>query len=92
MKNHQKSHASYVLNARVQWLVDTHLKPIYAGIPALGPGADDPLKTHAYYALAGAGSLLFAVAPECRRLTGLDPSGREAVETHADFVARLLVP
>ena len=23
--------------------------------------------------LAGAGSVIFAVAPECRRLTGLDP-------------------
>jgi hypothetical protein len=42
--------------------------------------------------MAGAGSLIFAVAPECRRLTGLDPETPEAVEAHADFVARLLVP
>jgi hypothetical protein len=42
--------------------------------------------------LAGAGSLIFAVAPECRRLTGLDPLRDAAVEAHAEFVARLLVP
>jgi hypothetical protein len=36
--------------------------------------------------------VLFAVAPECRRLTGLDPSSPDAIETHADFVARWLVP
>jgi hypothetical protein len=35
---------------------------------------------------------MFAVAPECRRLTGFDPERREAIEAHADFVARLLVP
>jgi hypothetical protein len=42
--------------------------------------------------MAGAASLIFAVAPECRRLTGLDPETEAAIESHADFVARLLVP
>jgi hypothetical protein len=42
--------------------------------------------------MAGAASLIFAVAPECRRLTGLDPETEQAIEAHADFVARLLVP
>ena len=55
-------------------------------------GIDETVLPHAFYALAGAASLIFAVAPECRRLTGLDPETHEAVETHADFVARLLVP
>ena len=41
--------------------------------------------------MAGAGSLMFAVAPECRRLTGLDPESEEVIEAHAEFVARLLV-
>jgi AcrR family transcriptional regulator len=81
---------------RMRWLVDTYLKRGYerflrpGGIPVTG--ADESLLPHAYYVMAGAGSLIFAVAPECRRLTGLDPESREAVETHADFVARLLVP
>jgi len=81
---------------RMQWLVDTHLKPLYEGFlqfgESFGPGTDESLFPHAYYVLAGAGSLIFAAAPECRRLTGLSPQTTRAVETHADFVARLLVP
>jgi AcrR family transcriptional regulator len=80
---------------RMRWLVDTHLKPFYARF--LGQGRrladfDEASLPHAYYVLAGAGSLIFAVAPECRRLTGLDPLGDAAVEAHAEFVARRLVP
>ncbi len=81
---------------RMRWLVDTHLKPAYERFvrpQRVGKGAiDDAQLPHAYYAMAGAGSLIFAVAPECRRLTGLDPRRADAIEAHADFVARLLVP
>jgi AcrR family transcriptional regulator len=81
---------------RMQWLVDTHLQPLYEGFvnfgASLGDGLAPPLLPHAYYVLAGAASLIFAVAPECRRLTGLDPETKQAVDTHADFVARMLVP
>jgi hypothetical protein len=80
---------------RMQWLVDNHLKPLYAGFERLlaehVPGASDKVP-HAFYALAGASSLMFAVAPECRRLTGLDPARRKAIETHAEFVSRIFVP
>ena len=81
---------------RMRWLVDTHLKPAYERF--LRPGGvrvgafDEASLPHAYYVMAGAGSLIFAVAPECRRLTGLDPAAPETVEAHAEFVARLLVP
>jgi TetR/AcrR family transcriptional regulator len=81
---------------RMRWLVDTHLKPAYERF--MQPrgvrlsGFDDRNLPHAYYVMAGAGSLIFAVAPECRRLTGLDPESEEVVEAHAEFVARLLVP
>jgi AcrR family transcriptional regulator len=84
-----------VADERMTWLVDTHLRPRFDAI-ARGlmdfAGIDETLLPHAFYALAGAASLIFAVAPECRRLTGLDPRTENAVETHADFVARLLVP
>lgn len=84
---------------RMAWLVDNHLGPMYAAFrelgPALGP-ADAPLEEsdlpHAFYAMAGAGSILFAVVPECRRLTGLDPRAASVVERHADLVAAMLVP
>jgi len=81
---------------RMQWLVDTHLKPLYEGFirfgESFGPGTDPSLLPHAYYVLAGAASLIFAAAPECRRLTGLSPQTAQAIEAHAEFVARLLVP
>jgi AcrR family transcriptional regulator len=78
---------------RMKWLVDTHLKPPYELFTALGGARiDESLLPHAYYVMAGAGALIFAVAPECRRLTGLDPETPSAIEVHAEFVARLLVP
>jgi len=78
---------------RMCWLVDTHLKALYDGFRDFGgSGLDPTLVPHAYYVLAGAASLIFAVAPECRRLTGLDPASEAVVERHAEFVARLLVP
>lgn len=83
-------------DARLRWLVDTHLKPIYSGLVVLvdryNPGFDRKLVPHLYYIVAGAGSMIFAVQPECKRLTGLDPSGPSAVEAHADLLARLLIP
>ena len=83
-------------DARMKWLVDTHLRPALERFVQPGDerliGRDEALLPHVYYVMAGAGSLIFAVAPECRRLTGLDPQTDEAIETHADFVARLLVP
>jgi TetR/AcrR family transcriptional regulator len=83
-------------DARMRWLVDTHLRPRFdlmkRGGVAGALGLNESLVPHAFYSLAGASSLLFAVAPECRRLTGLDPETDEAIEAHAEFVARLLVP
>ncbi len=84
-----------VADERMEWLVDTHIRPRFESISrGLLDVAqiDEALVPHAFYALAGAASLMFAVAPECRRLTGLDPRSAQAIETHADYVARLLVP
>lgn len=84
-----------VADERMKWLVDSHLRQRFE---AVSQGLmevleiDESLVPHAFYALAGAASLMFAVAPECRRLTGLAPRTAQAVETHADFVAGLLVP
>jgi AcrR family transcriptional regulator len=81
---------------RMKWLVDTHLKPRYEQLMrpdgARSGAFDEALLPHVYYVMAGAGSLIFALAPECRRLTGLDPDSERVVAAHAEFVARLLVP
>ncbi len=81
---------------RMRWLVETCLEPRFSEITAEGGigsvASNRALAPHAYYALLGAGSLIFAVAPECRVLTGADPTASAAVERHADFMAQLFVP
>lgn len=84
-----------VADERMKWLVDVHLRPRFEAISRALldiAGIDEALVPHAFYALAGAASLVFAVAPECHRLTGLDPLTEESIDRHADFVARLLLP
>jgi len=84
-----------VADKRMNWLVDTHIKPRFDAIARKLceiVGVDEQLIPHAFYALAGASSLIFAVAPECRRLTGLNPRTAGAIETHAQFIANLMVP
>ena len=83
-------------DARQRWLVDTHIKPGVETMQRLGIlraiGADDDQLPHALFAMLGAGSLIFAVPENCRRLTGVDPRKSEAIEAHADFVANLILP
>ena len=81
---------------RTQWLVDKHLVPRFHFMKTQGvvgvTGMDEALAPHAFYALAGAGSFVFAVAPAFQRLSGLDPKNPDVIEAHADFVARLMIP
>ena len=80
-------------SGRLSWLVEEHLADLYKRMARMQPLREQAeILPHAYYALAGAASLIFSLAPECRQLTGLDPSTREAIETHADFVANLFIP
>lgn len=81
---------------RMDWLVERHVRPLYdattaqlAALVEAGHLPDiDP--AHLYYILTGAGPTMFVLAPECRRLSGLDPSSDEVIEAHADAVCRLL--
>jgi AcrR family transcriptional regulator len=81
---------------RMDWLVDRHVRPIYELTTALfarlveqGHVPDIPAP-HLYYILIGAGPTMFVLAPECRRLAGIDPQGPDVVEAHADAVTRLI--
>lgn len=81
---------------RIDWLVDTHVRPLYdstthlfARLSAAGAMPDVP-PPFLYYILTGAGPTIFVLAPECRRLAGFDPLDPEAVATHADAVVDLL--
>src|SRR5918995_2981372 len=72
---------------RMDYLVDRHVRPIYEGtiemfehlaargaVPAIPPA-------HLYYILTGAGPTMFVLAPECRRLSSLDPSADAVIDT-----------
>ena len=81
---------------RMDYVVDRHVRPIYerttalfASLATAGAIPDIP-PAHLYYILTGAGPTMFVLAPECRRLSGLDPRADDVVEAHADAVCRLL--
>lgn len=83
---------------RMRWLVDRHVKPLFAVIEALvgrassrGMLPPDLTPLHFFYVFAGATGLLFHQAEECKRLTGRDPFEPEIVEQHARVVSRLLL-
>ena len=81
---------------RMDYLVDQHVRPIYErtieifeSLSRLGAVPNVPAP-HLYYILTGAGPTMFVLAPECRRLSSLDPSADDVIEAHADAVCRLL--
>ena len=81
---------------RMDWLVERHIRPLYeqtaqrlSRLVEQGLLPDIPL-AHLYYIITGAGPTMFVLGPECRRLTGVDPTDPGVVEAHADAVCRLL--
>jgi AcrR family transcriptional regulator len=82
---------------RLDWLVDTHVRPLYENATALferlaAAGRIAPIApAHLYYLLVGAGATVFVMAPECQRLSGVDPFEPEFVSAHADLVVDLMV-
>ncbi len=85
-------------SARMRWLVDRHVRPLFeTTLTALRSGQEigalpariDPL--HFHYILIGAVALVFHQAPECRRLTGREPSDDAFIEAHADAVTHLFL-
>jgi TetR/AcrR family transcriptional regulator len=84
-----------VADDRMRWLVERHLRPVYRDfeplVDAVFP-SDRSGAAHLYYAIAGASSLVFAVAPECMELSGMNPLTDEQIELHADLVVRLFLP
>lgn len=81
---------------RMEYLVEQHVRPFYEQATSMldrlaQVGAVPPLApVHLYYILTGAGPTMFVLAPECRRLTGIDPFADDVVEAHADAVCALL--
>ena len=84
--------------ARMRWIVDRHVKTIYDGmirllsepdVRARVPAHIDPV--HYHYIFLGAVGAFFTQAPECRRVSGLDPYDSERVAAHADAIVHLFL-
>jgi TetR/AcrR family transcriptional regulator len=81
---------------RMDWLVEHHIRAWFESTTALFEGLVQrglvPAipAAHLYYILTGAGPTMFVLGPECRRLTGIDPTAPEVIEAHADAVCLLL--
>lgn len=84
--------------ARMRWLTDRHVKPIYRAVEVLlergrahGTLRVDAAPVHFFYVLAGAAGVIFHQSEECKRLSGIDPFDAAVVEEHARVVERLLL-
>jgi TetR/AcrR family transcriptional regulator len=81
---------------RMDWLVERFIRRLYdatterfSRLVEQGHLPDIQV-AHLYYLITGAGPTLFVLGPECRRLTGIDPTDPEVIEAHADAVCRFL--
>jgi AcrR family transcriptional regulator len=87
---------SKVDGPRMDWMVEQHVRPLYETTVSLLQRLVDQghiptiPAAHLYYIITGAGPTMFVLAPEARRLTGLDVSDDAVIEAHADAVCQLL--
>jgi len=87
-----------VRSERLEWLVDTHVRPSVAYVRDL---IDDLERAgrrvavrpdHLFYMLIGAVATPYAVAPEFELIMGKSPFSKEMVDAHAEAVLRLFFP
>jgi AcrR family transcriptional regulator len=84
--------------SRMRWLADHYVKPLNSAVRVLieraaGSGVLPPVAPAILHYLAlGAAGLVYSQAPECRYVTGVDPTGAGFAEAHADALVRLLLP
>ena len=81
---------------RMRWLADRFVRPMSEAIGshlarAQANGLVAPISPVSLrYIVLGAAGLVFSQAPECRYITGVDPTEPEFAERHADGLVRLL--
>jgi len=81
---------------RMRWLADRFVRPMGEVIGAhleraQAQGLVPPIPPlNLRYIVLGAAGLIFSQAPECKYLTGVDPTDPEFAERHADAVLQLL--
>ncbi len=91
-------HEATAQSARLRWMVERHVRPLYDTVRALwrrlrAAGVAAPIDEAVFhYVLVGAASLPYVNAPEARLLTGGEPTGRSFVEQHADGLVATFLP
>jgi TetR/AcrR family transcriptional regulator len=76
---------------RLHWIVNRHLKPIFAlGERYIRDALPLVEMVHFQYALIGAMSHFFAVAPEVRLVAGADAFAPDTIEQHATIIDWLI--
>jgi TetR/AcrR family transcriptional regulator len=91
-------HEGTAASARLSWMTETHVKPVFDSIrPAWqmlrDAGVVPPIDSDIlYYVLVGAASLPYVNASEVRLLTGQDPSDPQWISAHADALVAILLP
>jgi AcrR family transcriptional regulator len=91
-------HEGTAASARLEWMTETHVKPIFDSIRIAWQvlrtaGIASPLDGEIlYYVLIGAASLPYVNAPEVRLLTGRDPNSPEWMRAHAEGLVTILLP
>ncbi|MEO0368465.1 MAG: TetR family transcriptional regulator [Pseudomonadota bacterium] len=79
---------------RVEWLVSEYLKPsmlFLRRIVSADLQISDEDFVHWYYMFAGAGSLIFSMAPEAKLLFGIDVNKEELIDRHANMMTDFLL-
>ncbi len=81
---------------RMRWLADHYVRPMSKLLDAQferaqAEGVMAPIQPVSLrYIVLGAAGLIFSQAPECRYISGVDPTDSEFAERHADAVVQLL--
>ncbi|MFN3219232.1 MAG: TetR/AcrR family transcriptional regulator [Acidimicrobiales bacterium] len=81
---------------RLDWMVETHVRSFYEAVRTIFENARRHLAVREisavqfYYLLVSSASI-FAMAPECRLLSGTDPTGPGMVDAHVELIVSLLM-
>lgn len=91
-------HEATAGTARLDWLVDTHVRPLADRSRAAwrrlrDAGVAAPLDDRfVHHVIVGAASLVYVNAPEFERLHGEDPAQPDLVDRHAEGIVAMLLP
>jgi AcrR family transcriptional regulator len=91
-------HEGFVASARLAWLVETHVRPLYDAVRGMAveaqraglapPGRPE----HLHYILIGAATSAYVLRAEYQLLTGDDPCDEERIAAHVATLERMFFP